>query len=512
MRAAKKSFLNILTGVLGQCITIAIGLLLPRLFITSYGSETNGFLSSINNLIYYLTLLEAGIGGATIQALYGPIAKGDRGKINGILAATNLFYKRTGVIYGLCVLAMAVIYPLLVPSELSPALQVGIILLVGSSGVIGYLFQAKFRLLLQAEGKQYVIANVTTGVHVLTSIGKLICVMLGLMVIWLQVVHFALALFSMAIYYLYIHKNYQWLDLNVQPDEQAIAQKGYVLVHQVSEMIFNHVDVLLLTFLLKDLKIVSVYVLYTLFVDMVSTLISNVNTGFVFKLGQLFNSDRKSFEPVFDLYETYYMAFSFALYTVTYLFLMPFMRLYTAGVSDANYLLPWLPLLFVAYKLLVCGRAACGGLASYAGHFQQTRWHSICETAINLLVSIGTVILFEKYWNTGIYGVLLGTLAALIFRANIMIVYANTKILPRGSWSTYRKWLLDFAIMIGGCAIFRLANPRLDSYPRLIAWAGVWCAMFLAGFFVINALCNISQARWLYRQVTGMMRMRFAKG
>ena len=183
----KKSALNIVTGIMGQVITIAIGILLPRLFITSYGSETNGFLSSINTLVSYLTLLEAGVGTATVQALYGPIGRNEKSKINGILAATNRFYKRTGLVYAIIIVCLSIIYPLIIPSQLSFLLQTCIILLVGAGGVLGYLFQAKFRLLLQAEGKQYVITNITTIIQVCTSISKLVCMTVGLIVIFLQI-------------------------------------------------------------------------------------------------------------------------------------------------------------------------------------------------------------------------------------------------------------------------------------------------------------------------------------
>ena len=65
-----RSIKNIVFGVLGQVITIVIGIVLPRMFIISYGSEVNGMLSSVNNIFTYIALLEAGIGTATVQALY----------------------------------------------------------------------------------------------------------------------------------------------------------------------------------------------------------------------------------------------------------------------------------------------------------------------------------------------------------------------------------------------------------------------------------------------------------
>ena len=56
-----KIFKNIVTGFGGQLIAIILGLVVPRLFISSYGSDVNGLLSTITQLFTYLALLEAGI-------------------------------------------------------------------------------------------------------------------------------------------------------------------------------------------------------------------------------------------------------------------------------------------------------------------------------------------------------------------------------------------------------------------------------------------------------------------
>ncbi len=512
----KKSLLNILFGILGQIITIAVGLLLPRLFITSYGSETNGFLSSVNDIVIYLALLEAGVGTATIQALYGPIGRGDRNKINGIMAATDKFYKRTAILYAAGVLLLAVGYPLIVKSELNSFLQAGVILLVGGSGALGYYFTAKYRRLLSAEGKEYVPANVTTIAHLAISIIKIIMISCGLSILWLQVAQLFVTIVQIGYYGWYMRRHYGWLDLKVKPDEAAISQKKNVLVHQVAQMVFNHTDVLILT-LFTNLKIVSVYVLYNTLMDMVSTLISNANTGFTYRLGQLCNTDRKRFLRVFDTYETFYMAISFALYCVTYLFILPFMRLYTRGVTDVNYLLTYLPILFLVYKVMVCGRAACGAVINYAGHFKKTQWRAVLETGINLVVSIVAVVLLHNFRDSGIYGVLLGTIAALLYRANDMIIYANRHILERSCWQTYRKWALNIILFVLCVTMWRLI-PRsvalLDGYFNLVLWAAIATVAIVVAFLGVNALAYRGAAKgvWGYIKEELLPKKRIKRG
>ena len=86
---AKRSIYNIFFGMLSQIISIALGIMIPRLVLVNLGSESNGLLSSINQAMVYLNLLEAGIGTATLQALYKPVAERNTQDINCILSAMN---------------------------------------------------------------------------------------------------------------------------------------------------------------------------------------------------------------------------------------------------------------------------------------------------------------------------------------------------------------------------------------------------------------------------------------
>ena len=49
----KKFIRNIGTGFVGQLIIIILGLIVPRIMITSYGSDTNGLLSTISQIFAY---------------------------------------------------------------------------------------------------------------------------------------------------------------------------------------------------------------------------------------------------------------------------------------------------------------------------------------------------------------------------------------------------------------------------------------------------------------------------
>lgn len=112
----KKSILNVLSGIVLQIITMIIGFIVPRLFLLQYGSEVNGLISSTSQLLSYLSLFEAGVGSATIQALYGFVGRQDIPGINGVMSATNRYYKNTGWFYLSGTIVLAIIYPVFLDS------------------------------------------------------------------------------------------------------------------------------------------------------------------------------------------------------------------------------------------------------------------------------------------------------------------------------------------------------------------------------------------------------------
>ena len=115
----KKVKLNFIFGLVGQAVTLLIGIIIPRLFIVSFGSEVNGFINLMNQVFVYVALLEAGVGSASMQALYTPVAKDDKTKINQILSATHYFYTKTGVLYVIAIVVLAFVFPLCIKSNLS---------------------------------------------------------------------------------------------------------------------------------------------------------------------------------------------------------------------------------------------------------------------------------------------------------------------------------------------------------------------------------------------------------
>ena len=407
------------------------------------------------------------------------------------MSATNLYYRRTGIAYLLLVLFLSALYPIIIKTTIPYKTVALVVLISGLPGVVNYYFQGKYKILLQAEGKTYIITNLTTLIGVVTSIGKILLLQFGFGVVAVQTMYLVLSLVQMLYISYYIKKNYSWMNLTVAPAYDRLSQRNSVLAHQLSGTVFSSTDAFVLS-IFCGLSVVSVYSMYALLFGMVGTLLSNIAGSITFVLGQEMVRNQKKYGKLQDSFELVYISLSFSLVFVASVYILPFLRLYTGGVNDINYIDPVLVILFVTVALIENSRLSSAKAIHVAGHFRQTQWHAWTEMIVNIVVSLIGVL------KWGIYGVLIGTIVALLFRANAMIIYANKKILQRSPWKTYRRWLANLALFI---AITVLSKPlfariALDTYPRIILWAAITCVIVIPLFFAVASLFDRETYRY----------------
>lgn len=460
MTSGQKIKKNLLIGTIGQLIALVFGILLPKLVIVSYGSEVNGLLSSVTNIYAYVALVEAGVAAASCQALYKPITENNRESMNAILAATNQYYHRTGYIYLALIVAFSVVYPLLIHTDIPLFIVVLVILFNGLGNVINYFFHGKYLILLKADGKNYVRTGLELVTNTLKQAIKIVFIKLGYSVIFVQFAAMLVSFLQMAYITYYIKKHYPWIDFNVLPDKQSISQSKNVVVHEINYMITSNVDTVLLT-AFETLKTVSVYSLYNLLFSTINRLLRVVRDSLEFKIAHLFHEDREKFQIAFSVFEVYYITLAFAVFSVANYFVLPFVSLYTRDVSDAVYVIPILPVLFVLINLLSAGRYPSEAMIHIAGHFKQTQNSAAIETIINVVISI---ILVQF---VGIAGVLLGTIISSLYRTVYLIDYVNKNIVGRRSKDTWLCWSINLFLFLITLVVNRMIVVDLDSYVSI---------------------------------------------
>lgn len=479
---AKKGIKNIGYAILSQVVALMVGIFIPRLTIVSYGSEMNGLLSSIGTIMTYLTLLEAGVGAATCQALYKPISQKDRHSINGVLSATHYYYKRTGIAYFSLILGLSFVYPLIIKQSYNYWVVWILVFVNGLPGVINFFFQRKYVTLLEAEGESYIITNLRTVISTGLSFIKIVLLCLHINIVLIQIIYCMSSLIQMLYIHYYVKKYYPWVSVNETPNTQALAQKNAALVHQVCSMVTNSTDVMVLS-VLGNLSMVSIYSVYNMLFNIIYNAIYSINAGVSFILGQAYCEGRERYCKKIDAYEMVYMTTATWLLSVTYVMITPFMKLYTAG-ADISYVGNMFPILFLTVKFFEAVRNASANTISVSGNFEGSKKHAIIESILNLSISILSV------WKYGMVGVLFGTIVALVYRSIVSIYYANVVILGRNCVHSIKAVGVNFTLLVMVVLGESQIELCISNYVQCVFVAVIFTIFFGIIFVLVNVFAD----------------------
>ena len=207
---------NVLYGFGSKLIILVLGIVVPRIVIVSYGSEINGFLSTITQIFTYFALLEAGIGSSAVNALFSPLEKQDYNQANVVVGQARSYYRKATIAYTIIVVAFAFVYPFLMPSELDKVLMIKVILLQGAPHAISYYFCAVYEQLLMADGKRYISENIQLVLHILTSASKIILILCGFDIVAVQLTFFVMLLAKIPVVVFYCRYKYPWLSFDLK--------------------------------------------------------------------------------------------------------------------------------------------------------------------------------------------------------------------------------------------------------------------------------------------------------
>ena len=152
MKNMKKALLcNTVSSLAVQLISVAAGLIIPRLILTYYGSETNGLIQSITQFLGIIGFLDLGIGQVYRSSLYSPLAEKDTEQISALTSAASRFYR--GVAYALLfyVLILILLYPNLVECKFDLGYTSSMIAVLAIGSFSQYYFGLVDSLLLNSK-------------------------------------------------------------------------------------------------------------------------------------------------------------------------------------------------------------------------------------------------------------------------------------------------------------------------------------------------------------------------
>ena len=484
---------NTATSLLYQFCNIVCAFILPRCILLYYGSQVNGLVTSVTQFLEVITFLDLGVGAVLQSALYKPLADRDAKGIGQIIHSGDRFFRRIAAILFVYVLALTVLYPFLAKrSDFTPMYTAWLVLIIGVAAFAQHYFGIVDSLLLYADQHGYVQYSV----KICTLLANTaVCVMLmrrGYGIHAVKITTSVIFLVRPIIYKIYVRRHYKFRRREPYVEE-PIRQKWNGIAQHIAGVVLENTDSIILT-LFATFEDVSIYDVYHLVVYGIKSVFVAMTNGMQALLGNLWaKQETETLGNTFAWVEWVLHTAAVVIFGCTGMLLLPFVRIYTADITDAQYIQPLFSVLIVSAQFVHSIRLPYHMMIKAGGHYKQTQNNYIIAAVLNIVLSVVTV----RIW--GLVGVAIGTLAAMLYQTVWMAWYCCKKLLHISMKGFIRLFITDLCTAAVCVAVTCHIPVHADNYFALALYGALFAAIWAAVAAVINLLFCRGQARQLIR-------------
>jgi len=462
---------NTISSIALQLTTVVCGFILPRLILGTFGSEVNGLVNSISQFLSVITFLELGVGAVVQSALYKPLAVGDTKRISEIVRSATDFFRKLARILLVYIIVLMMVYPAISGRGFGYPYTSSLIAIISISLFAQYYFGIPNIILLTADQKGYI--------H---YIAQIIAVILNTFLCWGLIrlgagIHIVKLTTSIIFFirplvvYRYVNSHYQ-IDRHIIITDEPIKQKWNGVAQHIAAFVLDGTDVMVLT-LFSTLSNVSIYSVYHSVIYGIKQLIISMTNGIQSVFGELWaRNDKDELRNFFSWIEWIIHTVSIYAFGCVATLIIPFVRVYTHGVNDANYIVPVFAIIITIAHMSHCLRLPYQMMILACNRFKETQRDYIASALINLIISIITVC----FW--GLIGVAIGTLIAMIHQTIWMVLYNHKHLLKLPLKQFGKQILVDATVFCIGYGIGLLISLKeltfLSWFVMAIEVAFLW--------------------------------------
>lgn len=479
-----------------QFVTLICGFVLPRLILESYGSEVNGLTQSIKQFLGVIAFLELGVGQVIQSSLYKPLAQKDTEQISKILVSGNRFFRNIARVLLVYVCALIIVFPFLGEQDFGWAYTATLILAMCISSFAQYYFGIIDNLLLNADQKGYIQYISQIVLILLNTIVSVWMIREGYSIQSVKLISSLLFLIRPIIVRYYIRQNYQ-INRKIQYIGEPIRQKWNGIAQHVATIVLEGTDSIVLT-IFATLSDVSVYSVYYMVIAGVLALYQSLTAGIQSVVGALWAKQQiDRLKKVFSMIEMALHFLTIFMFSCVALLIVPFVQVYTNGLTDANYIKPVFAYVLVIAYTVRCLRTPYNILILAGGHYKQTQKCHIIAAVLNIVISIAAVSLW------GLIGIAMGTLVALAYQTGWMMVY-DSKHLLCWSFKNIIKQLSIDAVTMG--LIFAIAGWIKLGEISYIGWFFMAMPVALIALSVTVIMAMLFYRRTMLEVISAFVR------
>jgi O-antigen/teichoic acid export membrane protein len=316
--------------------------------------------------------------------------------------------------------------------------------------------------------------------------------------LFVKTVSATILVISPLVYRTYVKKHFQ-LDRSIPPDDNALKQRWSGFGHTLAYFANTNISVLALT-LFSSLSTISVYSIYLMITNSLRNFSVAIATALMPSLGDvLAGGDKEKSRKAFDVYEFGMSFFTTLLFSCGIALIMPFVRIYTVGFTDADYIQPAFGILLMLAEMVYCLREPYTNVGFAAGYFKPTAKFAYWEVGIHGVLAL---LLVPKF---GLMGVAIAFLVALVYRMAAQVIYLRHNILER-PLRLFVKNIVVFGLAGGLVVLLATLLLPLNTIGGYLSWFIYGAVTFILALIILLGVSVIAYRKELMALVNSKLR------
>ena len=363
-----------------------------------------------------------------------------------------------------------------------------LIVAMGLSGALEFFTMSRYRVLLTADQRTYVVSLASMTSLLLSTALIVVLPYLGQDVIVVRLAASLTILLRSLLLSRYAKKHYPHVDVHAAPNRDALGKRWDALYVELTSVFQQGAGVILGTVVTRDAGILSVYGVYHMVTVGLWGILKMATTGIYSIFGNLLVSGRKSaFQRAYRDFECLYYLVVSILFGAAAVLIVPFVNLYTHGVTDVNYDTPLLGMLIIAEALTNHAKMPMDLMISASGKFREVRAHCIWQVGVTIVSGMALGLLLLPLGTLSslcgiVAGVCLGNLTRTVCQLSFVPREVTGTSWRKSAWRIARMFVT--VVVIAAPCLMLVDPPR-----RFFTWAmyGVMMTLYATAVSFLSA-------------------------
>lgn len=375
-----------------QVAILLLGFLVPYVVLNTYGSNVNGLTATIKQVILLSSLASAGVTTAATYTLYKPIKDNDGNKIVEIITSVKCEYRRIAIITAIVCIISSIVLTIFQKGNLDSLGVLAACLLTSLNTIIDLYYTSTTSVFLTAIQEKYLISIGMIISGIVMYGGQLIICYLNLNYIFLYstcVIGTVGKVLFLQYYFKRSYNQYKSLDNKEKRERNFhVDGIGYAFANEVAHTV-NVATQSVIIAMLYGFSEASVLSVYMMVVNALSLVAQVVYSSFGPSFGAVVAEDNKrKINDVFEIFQYSLMLVNSFLYMCAVPLFIPFVKLYTSGIKDIQYVSETLVIECVLYGIFYVARVPYNIVVSATGKFKKSAIQTCITCAFTICIAI----------------------------------------------------------------------------------------------------------------------------